>query len=103
MKILVRNVARTVTREQLLSVFEDCGKVQYCKLVEDKGSDGHKGFGFVEMPKPGEAKAAIKSLNGKELGGTTLRVKKSKTKAEVESSPWAKSRPTSEPEKNSNG
>jgi hypothetical protein len=31
---------------------------------------------FVEMPKPGEAKAAMKSLNGKVVDGCKLRVKK---------------------------
>ena len=75
-KLLVRNIARLVTKQELLSLFERYGKVQYCTLIEDKQSGSHKGFGFVEMPKPGEVKVAIKNLNGKELNGMKLRVKK---------------------------
>jgi RNA recognition motif-containing protein len=36
----------------------------------------HKGFGFVEMPKVGEAKAAINKLNHAQIDGYTLRVKR---------------------------
>ena len=42
-----------------------------------------KGFGFVEMPKPGEAKAAIKSLNNHALGDANIRVKKAEDKPET--------------------
>jgi RNA recognition motif-containing protein len=75
-KLLVRNIARLMTQQELLSLFERYGKVQYCTLIVDKESGNHKGFGFVEMPKPGEVKAAIKNLNGKELKSMKLRVKK---------------------------
>lgn len=75
MKLLIRNLARTTTETELQSRFEAFGKVQYCKLILDKKSGGSKGFAFVEMPKPGEAKAAMKSLNGMDLDGNTIRVK----------------------------
>jgi len=80
MKILIRNLARTTTEEELRALFEVYGKVQSCTLVLDKKSGGSKGFGFVEMPSPGESKAAVKNLNGKELGGKTIRVKKAHPK-----------------------
>jgi RNA recognition motif-containing protein len=35
-----------------------------------------KGFGFVEMPRAGEAKAAMKALNSTQVDGNTIRVKK---------------------------
>ena len=57
-------------------MFESFGRVQSCSLVLDKATGYSKGFGFVEMPKPGEAKAAMKNLNGKEVGGNKIRVKK---------------------------
>ena len=75
MKLLVRNLSRETTESQLAALFETHGKVQYCKLVLDSTSGKSKGFGFVEMPNPGEAKAAVKSLNGKELDGNKIRVK----------------------------
>ena len=46
----------------------------------DKETSESKGFGFVEMPKQGDAKAAMKSINGKEIAGSKLRVKKAENK-----------------------
>ena len=80
MKLLVRNLARTTTEKELLSLFEPFGTVQSCSLVMDKDSGESKGFGFVEMPKQGDAKAAMKSINGKEIAGSKLRVKKAENK-----------------------
>lgn len=76
MKLLIRNLARETTEEELNALFAAHGTIQSCTLVMDKISGGSKGFGFVEMPKPGEAKAAMKLLNGMEVGGSKIRVKK---------------------------
>jgi len=80
MKILVRNLARLTTEEELKDLFQVFGKVQSCSLVIDPVSGESKGFGFVEMPKAGEAKAALKNLNNKEVGGNKIRVKKAEDK-----------------------
>lgn len=80
MKLLIRNINRNVTQAQLRSMFESCGTVQSCDIVLDKDTGISKGFGFVEMPKPGEAKAATKLLNGKDIEGSKIRVKKADTK-----------------------
>ena len=77
MKILIRNLARTITEVELKALFEAHGAVQSCDLVIDKETAASKGFGFVEMPKQGEAKAAISTLNGKDIAGSKIRVKKS--------------------------
>ena len=61
-------------------MFEDYGRVQSISLVMDQKTGLSKGFGFIEMPKPGEAKAAMKNLNGTELGGRKVRVKKAEAK-----------------------
>ncbi|MBU1192533.1 MAG: RNA-binding protein [Gammaproteobacteria bacterium] len=79
MKILVRNLARTTTDEDLLDLFKVYGKVQSCTVVIDKATRISKGFGFVEMPLVGEAKVAIKELNAKDVGGNIIRVKKAET------------------------
>lgn len=76
MKILVRNLARATTEQELLALFEAYGKVQSCTVVIDKATKISKGFGFVEMPLVGEAKVAIKELNAKEVAGNIIRVKK---------------------------
>ena len=80
MKLLIRNLARTTTQKELLSLFEPFGTVQSCVLVMDKETGASKGFGFVEMPKPGDGKAAMKSLNGKDIAGNKIRVKKAESK-----------------------
>lgn len=80
MKLLIRNLARTTTEAELQTLFEAHGTVQSCTLVMDKKSGESKGFGFIEIPKSGEAKAAMKSLNNKEIDGNKIRVKKAEPK-----------------------
>lgn len=75
MKLMIRNLARTTTEAEVRTLFEEFGAVQSCTLVIDKTTGISKGFGFVELPKPGEAKAAMKNINGKEIAGSKVRVK----------------------------
>jgi RNA recognition motif-containing protein len=79
MKLLIRNLSRTTTEASLKDVFTQFGAVQSCNLVMDKATGKSKGFAFVEMPKIGEAKVAINTLNDSELDGSKLRVKKADT------------------------
>ena len=76
MKLLVRNLDRLTTEEELENMFQEFGVVQSSNLVIDPNSGLSKGFGFIEMPKSGEAKAAIKNLNNKTIGSNKIRVKK---------------------------
>ncbi|HAT25523.1 MAG TPA: RNA-binding protein [Gammaproteobacteria bacterium] len=82
MKLLIRNLARSTTEAELRALFAAHGSVQFCNLVLDKKSGGSKGFAFIEMPKAGEAKAAMKSLNSSTIDGKTIRVKKAATNAD---------------------
>jgi RNA recognition motif-containing protein len=76
MKILIRNLDRSTSEDELKGLFEEFGSVQFCNLVIDRDSGASKGFGFIEMPKAGEAKAAIKNLNNKTVGDSKIRVKR---------------------------
>lgn len=76
MKLLVRNIARSISETDLRVLFEMHGTVQSCNIVMDDLTGESKGFGFIQMPKSGEAKAAMKELNGTELDDNKLRVKK---------------------------
>lgn len=80
MKLLIRNLARTTTEDELKGFFAEHGSVQSCTLVMDAVTGASKGFGFVEMPSAGEAKAAMKMLNGKTIAGSLIRVKKAEEK-----------------------
>ena len=80
MKLLIRNLDRSTTETDLRDLFEGYGTVQSCSLVLDKKTGLSKGFAFVEMPRSGEAKAAIKHLNAKEIDGKRIRVKRGQTK-----------------------
>ncbi|MBI1424439.1 MAG: RNA-binding protein [Gammaproteobacteria bacterium] len=89
MKLLIRNLARTTTEAQLRALFEPYGNVQSCNLVIDKVTGVSKGFGFVDMPKVGEAKAAMKHLNAIEIGGSKIRVKYAESKPGARQAPPA--------------
>ncbi len=80
MKLLIRNLSRDTTEEKLKTLFEKYGTVQSCDLVLDKTTGGSKGFAFVEMPKSGEAKSAMKNLNDKNVDSNIIRVKKAENK-----------------------
>lgn len=80
MKLLIRNLDRLTTELELKNLFQEFGTVQSCNLVMDIDRGESKGFGFVEMPKVGEAKAAIKNLNNKTIGSNKIRVKKAEDK-----------------------
>jgi len=94
LKIIFRNLARNTTADTLLALFQNHGRVQSCTVVMDPLTGGSKGFGFANMPVPGEAKAAIRALNGMEVDGSRIRVKKAvevekKAASPVESQPEA--------------
>lgn len=80
MKLLVRNLSRSTTEAALKTLFSAYGTVQSCDLILDKKTHESKGFAFVEIPSPGQSKAAMKNLNNKLVDGNKIRVKKSTDK-----------------------
>ncbi|MBE9503693.1 MAG: RNA-binding protein [Proteobacteria bacterium] len=80
MNILVRNLSRKTTEEELRALFEPYGEVTSLQLVYDAETNSSKGFGFVEMLHPREGLAAIKKLNGQNVGGNKIRVKVAEAK-----------------------
>jgi len=80
MKLIIRNLARSTTEEEVKALFQEYGAVQSCDLVLDKTTGGSKGFAFVEMPKSGEAKVAMKNLNNITVAGNKIRVKRAVNK-----------------------
>jgi RNA recognition motif-containing protein len=76
MIILIRNIDRAISEEEVRKLLDTHGKVRTFDLVMDKASGKSKGFGFADMPSLDEALRMIEALNGHQLGTTKLRVKK---------------------------
>ena len=87
MKILIRNLDRETTEQELQTAFEAHGKVQSSDIVKEKSNGLSKGFGFIEMPKAGEAKVAVKNLNDSMLGANKIRVKYAEDNAAIQTKP----------------
>ncbi|KLV08326.1 MULTISPECIES: RNA recognition motif domain-containing protein [Photobacterium] len=75
MKLLVRNLSRSTTEQEIRVLFSEHGKVTSCNLVLDQVTGKSKGFAFLEMPNQDEAKAAIAKLNLTSFAKSTIRVK----------------------------
>lgn len=75
MKLLVRNLSRTTTEQEINTLFSEHGKVSACDLVMDKQTNKSKGFAFVEMPDESEAKTAIDNLHETRVAKNKIRVK----------------------------
>jgi RNA recognition motif-containing protein len=74
MNIYVGNLSHDVTQDELHQTFAGHGEVASANIISDKFSGQSRGFGFVEMPRDDEARAAIAALNGMDLKGRTLNV-----------------------------
>lgn len=81
-KIYVGNMSFDTTEDQLKEAFAAIGQVDSVSLITDRYSGRSKGFAFVEMSNDEEAKTAIKELDGKEIGGRTLKVSEARPREE---------------------
>ncbi len=76
MNIFVAKLSYDTSSDTLRDTFEQFGEVSSATVVMDRETGRSKGFGFVEMPNDGEAQAAINALEGSDLEGRTIAVKK---------------------------
>ena len=72
-KMIVRNLSPHTTVESLDRLFTDFGTVRSVSLATDVMTGLCGGFGFVHLYE-NETGAALSALNGKEFGGSVLRV-----------------------------
>ncbi len=77
-KVYVGNLGYDVSNADLEQLFSSHGTVDSVNVITDRGTGQSKGFGFVEMSSDSEAQAAIAALDGKELGGRTIKVNEAK-------------------------
>jgi len=80
-KIYVGNLPYSATEDEIRSTFGEHGTVESVSLVSDRETGRPRGFGFVEMDDDG-ATAAIGALDGKDMGGRSLRVNEARPRRE---------------------
>jgi RNA recognition motif-containing protein len=73
-KIYVGNLSFRATDDDLRAAFEPFGDVVSARVIQDRDTGRSRGFGFVEMPNPDEANAAIEKLNNAEIVDRAVRV-----------------------------
>lgn len=84
-KLYIGNLPFSVDSTELEELFGQIGTVTSAKVITDRDSGRSKGFAFVEMASPEEAKAGIEKFNGFSHGGRQLNVTEAKPQAPRES------------------
>ncbi|HUR83117.1 MAG TPA: RNA-binding protein [Thermoanaerobaculia bacterium] len=74
MKLHIGNLSKDVTDAEFNDMVSQFGPTTSVELIKDRQSGESKGFGFAEYGDDEHARAAITALNGKEVGGATLKV-----------------------------
>ena len=70
--LYVGNLPYSVRDNDLEQAFGQFGAVSSAKVMMERDTGRSKGFGFVEMGSDAEAQAAIKGMNGQNMGGRDL-------------------------------
>lgn len=77
-KLYVGNLPFKATVDELKGLFQTIGTVTSAKIIYDKESGRSKGFGFIEMENPEDAKRALDELNGNDSLGRNLKLMEAK-------------------------
>jgi RNA recognition motif-containing protein len=85
--LFVGNMSFQTTAEDLRALFEPFGQLARVHVATDRETGRARGFGFVEMPNDAEAAKAIAALDGKDVGGRSLKVNEARPKSESGSGP----------------
>ncbi len=79
-KLYVGNLSFKTTDDELRSYFGQFGTVTDTYVAMDKMTGRPRGFAFVTMGTPEEAKLAIEKTNGVDFGGRALQVNEARPK-----------------------
>ena len=78
--LFIGSLSYKLTDSDLQELFEKFGEVVSAKVITDRDTGRSRGFGFVEMSNEGDADKAIEELNGSDVDGRTIVVKKAHNK-----------------------
>ena len=81
-KLYVGNMSFKTTEDELRDAFGQFGSVTDVYVAMDKMTGRPRGFAFVTMGSPEEAKLAAEKMNGVDLGGRALTVNEARPKEE---------------------
>jgi RNA recognition motif-containing protein len=81
-KLYVGNMSFKTTEDDLRAAFGQFGSVTDVYVAFDKMTGRPRGFAFITMGTPDEAKLAAEKLNGTDLGGRLLTVNEARPKEE---------------------
>ena len=81
-KLYVGNMAFATTESDLRDAFGQFGTVSDVYVAMDKFTGRARGFAFVTMSTPEEAKLAIEKMHGQSVGGRALTVNEARPKDE---------------------
>ena len=70
----VGNLGRHTTANDLRVIFAAHGEVVDTEVITDRNSGRSRGFGFVEMASPQDAKAVIEGVSGHLIDGRGITV-----------------------------
>lgn len=79
-KLYVGNMSFQTSEDELRAHFEQFGAVTDIYVAMDKFTGRPRGFAFVTMGTPEEAKLAIEKTNGVDFGGRQLQVNEARPK-----------------------
>jgi cold-inducible RNA-binding protein len=78
--VYVGNLDFATSEDELRKLFAEYGAVETVTVVTDRDTGQPRGFAFVEMTSAGEARDAIRALDGSVHGGRTLLVNEARPK-----------------------
>jgi len=81
-KIYVGNLSFQTSENEVRDLFGQFGEVSEVTLITDRETGRPRGFGFVEMRNDEEGREAMGALDGKEVGGRTLKINEARPKTE---------------------
>jgi RNA recognition motif-containing protein len=73
-RLFVGNLSHETTEDVLRAAFAGQGDVTEVHLVQDRYTGRGRGFAFVTMATPAQAKSAAEKMNGASLGGRVITV-----------------------------